>query len=132
MSGKLVRIPDDVKERLFDFVEGRTVKRKRGHGAMKPGEGVDYLLSKFEHDMYIRRCFVLIRWVSRYITVKLEPWDHHTGGWDDNIMYTAKAFYDFLLSCPKDDKEKEFYTRFLNMFKEYLDEYDNTFMKINL
>ena len=75
MSGQPVRIKPDTKERLFKFIEGKTVKRQRGRGSMKAGEGVELLLDSYYENVFIRKCFVLQHKISCCVLNFINPWN---------------------------------------------------------
>lgn len=129
MKSKPVRIKDDVKERLADFVKDQTVERKRGHGPMTLGEGVDFLFNKYEEDYYIKILFKLQHSLSSFIKYQDNPWDYTLHSSASDVIDCVRYFYEFLKIRPYKNSSnvrvRDFYQRLTDSLKDFIDEYKN-------
>jgi hypothetical protein len=129
MITKPVRIRPATRDLLSKFVEHRTVKRKRGHGPMTLGEGIDLLFTSYNRDNYIKMLFELVRKLSSYLRYQEDRWDYTIHHRDTDLVDCVRYFYEFLKICPKEDSSNvrvhDFYQRLINTLENLLDEYDN-------
>ena len=100
MSGQPVRIKPDTKERLFKFIEGKTVKRQRGRGSMKAGEGVELLLDSYYENVFIRKCFVLQHKISCCVLNFINPWNPNISTKEYEFKSVMKSIYEFIALFP--------------------------------
>lgn len=95
---KPVRIPEETKDKLFDFVKDRTVRRGRNKVCpMKPGEGVDFLLGCY-NDMNLMKAYYRFNFLLRiYMNEKIKA-DETYFSYNVIPLDVVKAAFNDLIS----------------------------------